>query len=196
MSCLVVRSSWVLLHMTAVSCSDFLQRLFMNKTQHHFIHYKLAGCFAIIIQQFKAIYWVICILHYILNLAFYGALVLFQICYFLSFFIRLSNCLKFVPTKLLPWHHLPGYAGFAGNCKLFALVARDLEAHFTFGTRKRRLSTSQSCDQPGGEVGVRWWPFLIGCSAANLICLPIFDWKTHLWIAESRGLFSIQSSWS
>eukprot|EP00434_Breviolum_minutum_P012810 symbB.v1.2.011290.t1/scaffold754.1/size165080/4 len=34
--------------------------------------------------------------------------------------------------------------GYAGNCKLFALVARDLEAHFTFGTRKRRLFSIQS----------------------------------------------------
>ena len=107
LSSLVVRSSWVLLQMTAVSCSDFLQRLFMNKTQHHFIHYKLAGCFAIIIQQFKAISWVMFILHYILYLAFYG-FVLFQICYFHSFFIHLINCLKFVPKyhhPLLPWHH-------------------------------------------------------------------------------------------
>lgn len=34
--------------MTAVSCSDFPQQLFMNKTQHHFIHCKLSGCFAIL----------------------------------------------------------------------------------------------------------------------------------------------------
>lgn len=76
LSSLVVRSSWVLLHMTAVSCSDFLQRPFMNKTQRHFIHYKLAGCFAIIIQQFKAICWVMFILYYFISP--FMALVSFQ----------------------------------------------------------------------------------------------------------------------
>ena len=58
------------------------------------------------------------------------------------FYKLLEICLnkKNIISTSTGTNHLPGYAG---NCKLFALVARDLEAHFTFGTRKRRLSTSQ-----------------------------------------------------
>lgn len=40
------------------------------------------------------------------------------------------------------------------------------------------VSRPRNSDQPGGGVGVRWWPFFIGCWAANLIYFPIFDWKT------------------